>query len=695
MEGTLRPGAILLGKYRVESVLGRGGMGVVLRVTHLQLGEELAIKVLLPEGVTNPEATARFLREAQSVVRLRGEHVAKVTDIGVLPEGVPFIVMEYLRGVDLAGELKRRPQLAPGEAVDYVLQACEALAEAHVHGIVHRDIKPANLFLTTRPDGTPLVKVLDFGISKAPITASGLVTRTDTVMGTAGYMSPEQMKTAKDVDARTDIWALGIVLYECLNGRRPFVGESFSAVVLMAGTEPPPPMDPRIPRGLQVAVLRCLEKDRRARFASIAELAAALAPFARDQRAAAMVVDRTKLMQQRPGSAAEPPPPVPGLAGTTLSGSAGPAGSRLPGRRLAMVLVVGALGVLVTTVAVVSSRSHQSSDELGTQPPSAAADDAAPTPGALAVTRELRVDANDEPATTRHSVADVAVDAAAVPEVAVPDDEKAQKLALCADLNVRRKWQDLADCAVGLDAVGLKDKAREFRTRATQETANEATDGKIRLAVQHGSLKEAQLLLKGMSQDSVYYMSLSNLFDKADDTNVEAAKRKVNSYLTRQDCAGLKRFQSQQTGATGTERVVGLVNGAVARCNPEKAPPEPPITRTPAGKGSANPTGTGSGSAPLSPPPPPKPGCDIPNVDEALAQAANQYNNGFASAALSVMVKVLNCKPTTHNFQLAAMYACGARDVAAAKLYLPRIPDPLKAGIEQRCQQEGLNIRGP
>src|SRR5215468_7435608 len=149
MEGGFQHGTVLLEKYRVESELGRGGMGVVLLVTHLHLGEALAMKVLSPDVGGSADGYARFLREAQSAVRLRGEHVARVTDVGVLPDGLPFMVMEYLRGVDLCGELARRTTLPPGEAVDYVLQACEALAEAHARGIVHRDIKPANLFLTT------------------------------------------------------------------------------------------------------------------------------------------------------------------------------------------------------------------------------------------------------------------------------------------------------------------------------------------------------------------------------------------------------------------------------------------------------------------------------------------------------------------------------------------------------------------
>jgi serine/threonine-protein kinase len=348
MEITVGRGTILAEKYRVESVLGRGGMGVVLKVTHLHLGEELAIKVLLPEGAIRSDVTARFLREAQAVVRLRGEHVARVIDVGVLPEGLPFIVMEYLHGADLSHDLKRRTNLSPGITVDYVLQACEALAEAHAHGIVHRDIKPANLFLTTRPDGTPLIKVLDFGISKAPAHDNNTLTQTEVVMGTPGYMSPEQMKATRDVDARTDIWALGIVLYECLMGRRPFDGESFSATVLMAGTEPPPPMNPQIPRGLQAVVLRCLQKDRRARFSTIAELVAALVPFARNQREAAMTAERTNLMLQRPIRPGDLAPPLAhDSISTTLSGSA--ASGLRPGHRRAIhggIWLLGAVGVL-------------------------------------------------------------------------------------------------------------------------------------------------------------------------------------------------------------------------------------------------------------------------------------------------------------------------------------------------------------
>src|SRR4051812_480796 len=210
-------GQILGGKYRVDRVLGAGGMGMVVAATHLQLDERIAIKFLLPEALRNPEAVARFGREAKAAVKIRGEHVARVIDVGSFENGAPYMVMEHLDGRDLSSFIHERGAMPMSDAVDAVLQACEALAEAHALGIVHRDLKPANLFLTRRPDGTPSIKVLDFGISK--LTAPGAdhsMTKTSAVMGSPLYMSPEQMTASRGVDARTDIWALGVVLYELL-----------------------------------------------------------------------------------------------------------------------------------------------------------------------------------------------------------------------------------------------------------------------------------------------------------------------------------------------------------------------------------------------------------------------------------------------------------------------------------------------
>ena len=206
-------GDVLAGKYRVDRVLGVGGMGVVVAATHLQLEERVALKFMLPEAYGDPDLAARFTREARAAVKLKSEHVARVLDVGTLDTGAPYIVMEYLDGTDLADELHKKGPLPVHEAAEYVLQACDALAEAHALGIVHRDLKPANLFLTRRGDGSPLVKLLDFGISKTSAfnDAGVAMTKTAAMMGSALYMSPEQMTSPKDVDARADVWALGTI----------------------------------------------------------------------------------------------------------------------------------------------------------------------------------------------------------------------------------------------------------------------------------------------------------------------------------------------------------------------------------------------------------------------------------------------------------------------------------------------------
>jgi len=288
-------GQILGGKYRVDRVLGAGGMGMVVAATHLQLDERIAIKFLLPEALRNPEAVARFGREAKAAVKIRGEHVARVIDVGTFENGAPYMVMEHLDGRDLAALIHERGPLAPTDAVDAVLQACEALAEAHALGIVHRDLKPANLFMVRRPDGTPCVKVLDFGISKitAATGADHSMTKTSAVMGSPLYMSPEQMTASRNVDPRADIWAIGVVLYELLTGRVPFSAETLPEICGLILTAVPSAIrdfSPAVPDGLQLVVQRCLEKDRARRFANVSELANALAPFG--SRATSRSVER-------------------------------------------------------------------------------------------------------------------------------------------------------------------------------------------------------------------------------------------------------------------------------------------------------------------------------------------------------------------------------------------------------------------
>ncbi|MEZ4308574.1 MAG: serine/threonine-protein kinase [Polyangiaceae bacterium] len=281
---SLAVGQVVAGRYRVERILGRGGMGEVAAVRHLELEETFALKVMTPEAFASQEAVERFIREARTSARLRSMHAVKVVDTGRLSGGAPFLVMEYLAGRDLERELAARGPLPVAEVAAYMIQACDVLSEAHASGIVHRDLKPANLFLTRLPNGAPCVKVLDFGIAKQsdPNWGSSM-TQTTSVFGTPLYMSPEQMKSAKQVDGRSDLWSLGVVMYELLCRALPYDAESMTALVAKVMTEPPVPLGARrggLPPGFEPVVMRCLEREAARRFQTAAELAAALSPYA-------------------------------------------------------------------------------------------------------------------------------------------------------------------------------------------------------------------------------------------------------------------------------------------------------------------------------------------------------------------------------------------------------------------------------
>jgi serine/threonine protein kinase len=279
----VEPGEIFAGKYRVERVVGSGAMGVVVAAHHVQLDDEVAIKFMLPEAIGNAQAVERFSREARAAVKIKSEHVVRVQDVGILDNGTPYMVMEFLRGKDLAEWLTERGTILIEQAVDFLLQAMEALAEAHALGIVHRDLKPANLFITQRSDG-PFLKVLDFGISKltGKRNSGSDMTQTSVVMGSPFYMSPEQLRSTRDVDLRSDVWALGVILYELIAGGPPFEGDTMPELVHRTVSEPPLPLRdvrPDAPEELEAVILKCLEKDPAARYQNVADLAAALVPF--------------------------------------------------------------------------------------------------------------------------------------------------------------------------------------------------------------------------------------------------------------------------------------------------------------------------------------------------------------------------------------------------------------------------------
>ncbi len=284
----VRIGEVLAGKYRVDGILGAGGMGVVVGATHLQLQQRIAIKFMSPLLMYNEEAVERFLWEARLAARIQSEHVVRVFDVSSLEDGTPYIVMEYLEGEDLRASLQKRGRLSVAHAVDCVLQASEAIAEAHVNGVVHRDLKPGNLFVCKRRDGSELVKVLDFGVSKLLrkselMQQHGLSTGAHVMMGSPLYSSPEQIRASNAVDARTDIWALGAILYELVSGAPPFRGATLLEIcsnVMRASAPPLAALLPGVPREFEAVVARSLVKARARRFGSIAEFASALAPFA-------------------------------------------------------------------------------------------------------------------------------------------------------------------------------------------------------------------------------------------------------------------------------------------------------------------------------------------------------------------------------------------------------------------------------
>jgi eukaryotic-like serine/threonine-protein kinase len=353
MGGSFEPGTVFAERYVIEAQLGGGAAGVVLSATHADLKQRVAIKLLRDRA---PVSVERMVREARAALSLHSEHVVRVMDVGRDREGHAFIVMEQLEGSDLGTLLQQRGCFGISESVDYVLQACAGISEAHARGIVHRDLKPSNLFLTRRADGAPLIKVLDFGISK---TAEDEDTETSLtgpaeLIGSPRYMSPEQVRGSRDVDHRSDIWALGVILFRFLSGVAPFGGKGkgiSGALTSVVMDDPPslPELVPGLPPELESAVLRCLAKSPENRYESAAELAASIAPFGSNEGRAAVarLIHSVSALVPESQKPAVPPPK--------------------PSRRL--LLAALAAGVIAVPIAALALLAHDKPAAFAAQPP--------------------------------------------------------------------------------------------------------------------------------------------------------------------------------------------------------------------------------------------------------------------------------------------------------------------------------------
>lgn len=400
-------GAVFAGKYRVDRLLGEGGMGIVVAAHHLELDQTVAVKFLLDDVAKNAEGAERFRREARAAAKIQSDHVVRVLDVGLLESGERYMVMEYLDGHDLAEELRIHGTLPADVAVRYLLEALDAIAQAHAHGIVHRDLKPANLYLAKRLDGSSRVKVLDFGISKSMSQSTGeqlSLTRTSAWIGSPLYMAPEQMQSARDVDLRADIWSLGAILYELVSGQPPYPAESLPQLCNLMLTRDPQPLIelcPDVPAELNECVMRCLTRSLEQRFQTANELRSALSALApgRTTRSSAVGLAKTDVVtgQGAPSNAAAAVGVTNGDASASQSGAlpertaaawggtgSGDAGSRRTlwvGLSAAALIGVGAVVFLsrapeaVPTVAGAESAPAQAS-------PPAVPPPVAPTPSA-------------------------------------------------------------------------------------------------------------------------------------------------------------------------------------------------------------------------------------------------------------------------------------------------------------------------
>ncbi|HTL33736.1 MAG TPA: protein kinase [Kofleriaceae bacterium] len=422
------PGTILGGKYRVERVLGEGGMGMVVAATHVQLGTPFALKFIHEGMVANQSLLDRFMREARAAAKLKGDHVCRVADVTML-EGRPCLVMEQLDGIDLGHLLKQQGRFPVTTAVDYVIQACAGMAEAHGVGIIHRDLKPGNLFLTHRMDGTPLIKILDFGVAKAMNDENTELTASNVILGSPSYMSLEQIRSSRTADSRSDIWSLGIILYELVAGHRPFNGEGIADLALKIAMEPTPKL-PFGPAPLDVVIGKCLQKPPALRYQNVAELAAALTPFASD--AGKSLATSIMRVVRASSSSGQITTPIPAVSAhdmpTTLQSAAGvrPGG----GTRTATWILLPLVGLLIAG-GVGFALSKKSSPAASTTPATPSETPSAPPSGDVQTPTPTPQPQPQPVATPDAAIAAPPVDAAAPAPVdagvAAPSDAGTKK----------------------------------------------------------------------------------------------------------------------------------------------------------------------------------------------------------------------------------------------------------------------------